>query len=46
MNSTSLQNYAWVYVHKDDWDQDGVFLETWFLGDFDIQTHTHRYTIL
>ena len=40
MDSTNLQNCAWVYVHKDDWDQDGVFLETWFLADYDIQTYT------
>ena len=23
----------------DDWDQDGVLLETWFLADYDIQIH-------
>ena len=37
--SANLENYAWIYVHEDDWDQDGVLLETWFLADYDIQIH-------
>ena len=31
--------YAWIYVHEDEWDQDGVSLETWFFADYDIQIH-------
>ena len=27
---------AWIYVFEDNWDQDGVLLETWFLADYDI----------
>ena len=37
MDSANLENYAWIYVHEDDWDQDGVLLETWFLADYNIQ---------
>ena len=36
MDSANLENHAWIYVHEDDWDQDGVLLETWFLVDYDI----------
>ena len=39
MGSANLENYAWLYVHKDDWDQDEALLETWFLADHDIKTH-------
>ena len=28
VDSANLENYAWSYVHEDDWDQDGVLLET------------------
>ena len=24
MDSANLENYAWIYVHEDDRDQDGV----------------------
>ena len=37
MDSANLENYAWIYVHEGDWDQDGVLLGTWFLADYDIQ---------
>ena len=30
---------AWIYVREDDWEQDGVLLEIWFLADYDIQIH-------
>ena len=39
MDSANLENCAWIYVHEDDLDQDGVLLETWFLSDYDIQIH-------
>ena len=39
MDSANPKNYAWIFVHEDDWDQDGVLSETWFLADYDIQTH-------
>ena len=39
MDSVNLENYAWIYVHKDDRDQDGVLLEIWFFADYDIQIH-------
>ena len=39
MDSANLENHAWIYVYKDDWDQDGVSLETWFFADYDIQIH-------
>ena len=32
MDSANYENYAWIYVHEDDWDQDGVLLETWLLA--------------
>ena len=28
MDSANLENYAWIYVHEDDWDQDGVLLDS------------------
>ena len=37
MDSANLGNYAWIYVHEDDWDQEGDLLETWFSADYDIQ---------
>ena len=39
MDSTNLENYTWIYVHEDEWDQDRVLLETWILADYDIQIH-------
>ena len=39
MDSGNLENYAWIYVHEDYWDQGGVLLEIWFLADYDIQIH-------
>ena len=39
MDSANLENYAWIYVHEDDWDKNGVLLETWFLADYGIQIH-------
>ena len=39
MDSANLENYAGIYVHEDDWDLDGVLLESWFLPDYDIQLH-------
>ena len=30
MDSANLEKY------EDDWDQEGVLLETWFLADYDI----------
>ena len=41
MDSANLENYAWIYVREDDWDQGGVFLEIWFLADYDIQIWTN-----
>ena len=38
MGSANLENYGWLYVHKDDWDQDEALLET----DYDIQIHCLR----
>ena len=38
-SSGNLENYAWIYVHEDDWDQDGVLLGTSFLANYDIQIH-------
>ena len=35
----NYKNYTWIYVHEDEWDQDKVLLETWFLADYDIQSH-------
>ena len=40
MDSANLENYAWIYVREDDWDQEGVLLEIWFLADYDIQIKT------
>ena len=39
MSSENLGNYAWTYVHEDDWNQDGVLLETWFLVIYDTLIH-------
>ena len=39
MDSENFKNDAWIYVHEDDWDQDGTLIETWFLADYDIQIH-------
>ena len=39
MDSANLENYAWIYVHEDNWNQDAVLVETWFLVDDDIQVH-------
>ena len=39
MDSENLENFAWIYVHEDDWDQDGVLLEIWFLAGYDILIH-------
>ena len=36
MDSVNLENYVWIYVHKDDWDQAEVLLEIWFLADYNI----------
>ena len=36
IDSVNLEYYVWIYVQEDDWDQDGVLLETWFLADYDI----------
>ena len=41
MDSANLENYVWIYVREDDWDQGGVFLEIWFLADYDIQIWTN-----
>ena len=38
-DSANLENYAWICVYKDDWDEEGVLLEIWFLPDYDIQIH-------
>ena len=27
MDSANPENYAWIYVHEDDWDQVGVLLD-------------------
>ena len=35
MDSAKPENYAWIYVHEDDWDQDAVLLETWLLAIYD-----------
>ena len=39
IDSANLENYGWIYVQEDDWDQDRVLLETWFLADYVIQIH-------
>ena len=31
MDSASIENYAWIIAHEDDWNQ-----QTWFLVDYDI----------
>ena len=37
MDSANIKNYTWIYVHEDDWDQDGALLQTWFRADYDIK---------
>ena len=39
MDSVNLENYAWIYIREDDWDQDVVLLEIWFLADYNIKIH-------
>ena len=39
MDSANLEDYVWIYIDEDDWDQDGVLLETWFPADYDIKIH-------
>ena len=39
MDSANLENCVWIYGREDDWDQDGVLLEIWFLPDYKIQIH-------
>ena len=36
MDLANLENYAWIYVHEDDWDLDGIMLETRLFEDYDI----------
>ena len=39
MDSGNPENYAWIYIHEDDRDQDGVLIEILFLVDYDIEIH-------
>ena len=40
MNSVNLENYIWIYVYEDDWEQDGVLLETYSLRILDSLLNT------
>ena len=40
MNSVNLENYIWIYVYEDGWEQDGVLLETYSLRILDSLLNT------